>query len=142
MHKDPLASPSEAPDAVLLGRMSVPSTLDAPRAARAAISQWLPTSASGRFVRDAQLLISELVTNSVQHAATARGDPIIVSAGAGDGAVWFDVTDAGERGGVSRRPPNGRGGMGLNILDEVASAWGTSDGDGTHVWFELALPDA
>jgi anti-sigma regulatory factor (Ser/Thr protein kinase) len=94
----------------------------------------------GTVFRDVVLLISELVTNSVRHADTADGTPITVTAGTSDGAVWFAVADAGEPGSVSRRPPEGKGGMGLNIVHTAASRWGTSDGDGTHVWFELALP--
>jgi anti-sigma regulatory factor (Ser/Thr protein kinase) len=137
---DSRSSPRQAHDHALLGRISVPSSLDAPHAARAAVAQWMPASLPRTLLLDAQLLISELVTNSVRHAAAAAGTPIIVTAGTSDGAVWFDVADAGERGGVARRPPQGTGGMGLNIVHTGATRWGTSDGDGTHVWFELALP--
>ena len=133
-------SPREAPDHMLLGRISVPASLEAPRVARAAVTQWMPALLPRTLLLDAQLLISELVTNSVRHAHTADGMPIIVTAGTSDGAVWFDVADAGEPGSVSRRPPEGKGGMGLNMVHTAASRWGTSDGDGTHVWFELALP--
>ena len=154
MHKDERAlarrsttsdsgtSSREAPDFVLLGRMSVPPTLDAPRVARAAITQWMPASIPRTLVQDARLLISELVTNSVRHAGAAGGAPIVVSAGTSDRAAWFDVADAGDRGSVTRRPAQPKGGMGLNIVHAAASQWGTSDRDGTHVWFELALPTA
>ena len=131
--------PTEAPDSAHLGRMSVPSTLDAPRAARAAIRRWMPASVPPNVLQDAQLLISELVSNSVQHAGLADGTPITVSAGTIDGVVWFNVADPGERGGVARRPPEAHGGMGLNIVDAVAARWGTSRGDATHVWFEVPL---
>ena len=134
-------SAREAPDFVLLGRMSMLPTLDAPRAARAAIAQWMPASTPRTLLQDAKLLVSELVTNSVRHGG-AGGAPIVVSAGTSDRAAWFDVADAGDRSRVSLRPPTGAGGMGLNIVHEVASQWGTSDGDGTHVWFELALRTA
>ena len=133
-------SPREAPDQVLLGRISVPSSLEAPRAARAAVTQWMPAFLPHTLLLDAQLLVSELVTNSVRHAGAAASAPIVVTAGTSDGAVWFDVADAGEPGSVSRRPPEGKGGMGLNIVHAAATQWGTSDGDGRHVWFELALP--
>ena len=56
-----------------------------------------------------------------------------------DGVVWFDVADPGGRGRVTRRAPQATGGMGLNIVDAAALRWGASGGDGTHVWFELAL---
>jgi len=134
------SSPCEVPNHVLLGRMSVPSSLEAPRVARAAVTQWMPAFLPPTLVLDAQLLVSELVTNSVRHVGAARSTPIILSAGTRDGTVWFDVADSGEQGSVSRRPPQGKGGMGLNIVHAAASRWGTSDGDATHVWFELALP--
>jgi anti-sigma regulatory factor (Ser/Thr protein kinase) len=119
--------------------MSVPSSLEAPRVARAAITQWMPASVPRALLRDAQLLVSELVTNSVRHAGAPGSTPITVSAGSSDGAVWFDVADAGERGSVTRRPAQPTGGMGLNIVHAIASQWGTSHGDGTHVWFELPV---
>ena len=131
--------PTEGPYSALLGRMSVPSTLDAPRAARAAIRHWMPASVPRSVLQDAQLLISELVANSVQHAEQADGTPITVSAGTGNGVVWFNVANSGGRGSVTRRPPQPDGGMGLNIVDAAASRWGTSRGDGTHVWFEFPL---
>jgi anti-sigma regulatory factor (Ser/Thr protein kinase) len=139
---DSRTSPLIAPDHALLGRISVPSSLDAPRAARAAVTQWMPASLPRTLLLDAQLVVSELVTNSVRHARAAAGAPIIVTAGTSDGTVWFDVADGGEPGRVSRRPSEGKGGMGLNILHTVATRWGTSDGDGAHVWFEIAVPTA
>jgi anti-sigma regulatory factor (Ser/Thr protein kinase) len=137
MHIDD--SPSEAPGSVVLGRMSLRSSPDAPRAARAAIGQWLPASVPPNLLQDARLLISELVSNSVQHAGPAEGAAITVRAGTIDGVVWFDVADVGGRGSVTRRPPQPTNGMGLNIVDAAASRWGTSHGEGTHVWFELPL---
>jgi anti-sigma regulatory factor (Ser/Thr protein kinase) len=130
---------TDEPDSGLLGRMSVPSTIDAPRAARAAVKQWMPASVAPAVLQDAQLLISELVSNSVQHAGPDDGAPINVSAGTIDGVVWFDVADSGSRGSVRRRPPLPMGGMGLNMVDAAAARWGSSDADGTHVWFELPL---
>ena len=81
-----------------------------------------------------------MVANSVLHADAPDGAPIDVCAGHADGLIWFEVADAGRRTAVTRRAPDPRGGMGLNMVQSVASDWGVSYGDGTTVWFELALP--
>jgi len=131
--------PGDAPDSVTLGTTSIPSSAEAPRAARAAVKEWMPASFPVAVLQDAQLLISELVSNSFQHAGPADGARITLSAGTLDGVVWFDVADGGGGSSVARRPPQGSGGMGLNMVDAAASRWGTSDADGTHVWFELRV---
>ena len=131
-------SPSGAPGSVDLGRTSVPSTADAPQLARAAVKGWVPSSVARGVLQDAQLLVSELVANSVQHADIAVGDPITISAGRTDATLWFEVADAG-RGPVARRTAQPGNGMGLNMVEAAASRWGTSRGEGTRVWFELAL---
>ena len=38
------------------------------------------------------------------------------------------------------RAPRPGGGMGLNLLNNVASRWGVAYDGGTSVWFELSLP--
>ena len=119
--------------------MSVPSTSDAPQQARAAVKGWMPPSVARRVIQDATLLVSELVANSVQHAGTAAGSPITISAGWTDALVWFEVADSGQDKEATRRAPVPQNGMGLNMVDNAASQWGTSHGDGTTVWFELAL---
>lgn len=135
-------SPSGAPGSVDLGRTDVPSGMDAPQLARAAVKGWMPPSVARGVARDAQLLVSELVANSVQHAGTAAGAPITISAGWTDALLWFEVADAGRDGGATRRTPDPHSGMGLNMVHAAASRWGSSHDDGTKVWFELALETA
>ena len=135
-------SPSGAPGSVDLGRTSFPANDDAPRLARAAVKGWMPSSVERRVSQDAQLLVSELVSNSVQHAGVSADDPITISSGWTDALLWFEVADAGRDQSVTRRAPLPRNGMGLNMVDTAASRWGSTDGDGTTVWFELALQTA
>jgi anti-sigma regulatory factor (Ser/Thr protein kinase) len=120
-----------------LGRTTFPCTADAPHLARAAVEGWMPDSVAPGVLRDAQLLVSELVANSVQHAG-AGDAPIAISAGWRDGTLWFEVADAGREQRVERRRAQPSSGMGLNMVAAAASRWGTSRGDGTKVWFELA----
>jgi anti-sigma regulatory factor (Ser/Thr protein kinase) len=82
-----------------------------------------------------ELVVSELVTNSVRHGA---GQPITLHLSADDGGgVDGQVEDHG-RGVVAMRERDaGRvGGLGLVVVDQLTSAWGVH-ADTTHVWFRL-----
>jgi anti-sigma regulatory factor (Ser/Thr protein kinase) len=85
-------------------------------------------------LQDAQLLISELVTNAVIHGS----GPIELSALLDDNRLTVDVTDRG--GGFERpireRDPGAVGGHGLRLVGSLASRWGIHHGS-SHVWFEL-----
>ena len=86
---------------------------------------------------DAELLVSELVTNALRHG---RGD-ISLCARVDEDRLRVEVIDAG--GGFThdlRRSGFDRiGGWGLDIVDVVSSRWGVHGGT-AHVWFELARP--
>lgn len=91
---------------------------------------------------DLQLLVSELVANSIRHAALAHDDFIGLSARVGPAAVRVEVSDSGH-GFVPRDPavaevPASR--SGLWLLDKIASRWGIRRDDFTRVWFETDLP--
>ena len=118
------------------GDITLPSGPQLPGRARATVSDWLDGRASTTLVGDAQLLISELVTNSVLYAV---GEPVRLRAGARNGSFWFEVGDGGRAGPVARRAPSadGSGGYGLALVDCLASDWGVTHADGTEVWFEL-----
>ena len=79
------------------GRMEVvvASGLDAPAAARAATA-WLSPQVADQVLDDAQLLVSELVTNSVRHAQLAVDATVRVSVEICDGFVRLEVEDPGD----------------------------------------------
>jgi hypothetical protein len=67
--------------------------------------------------------------------------PIRVRLRVQDGQVTGEVQDEGNptlalRLG-ERVDPHAGGGLGLRVLDELATQWGVREGS-THVWFELA----
>ena len=130
-------TPSGAPASVSLGQATIPAGLAAPKAARDAVEAWMPAGVDPVLLHDAQLLVTELVANSVRHADVPDGTPIDVSAGSTDALIWFQVADAGRSRSVQRRAPRPGGGMGLNLLNNVASRWGVAYNGGTSVWFEL-----
>ncbi|MGI9156842.1 MAG: ATP-binding protein [Marmoricola sp.] len=116
-------------------RVTLPPLPESVRDARAFVRAALAGVARDRLVADAQLAISEVVTNAVVHAGT----DVHVAVSAGVGAVRIAVTDG------SHRAPRTRGyadtagtGRGLRLLNELTTSWGVdSHEDGKTVWFEL-----
>lgn len=88
---------------------------------------------------DLRLLVSELMSNSVEHGPRREGETIRLSVSISNDRVRAEVQDGG-RGftPVASRPavdaPSGRG---LLFVDHLASSWGVTSADGTRVWFEL-----
>ena len=86
-----------------------------------------------------ELLVTELVSNSVRHGEAGPEDPVRLAIGVSDEAVRVEVSDLGPGFSPSRLPPSDpgeAGGWGLVILDRSATRWGTRHA-GRCVWFEL-----
>ena len=88
---------------------------------------------------DAELLLSELVTNSVRHAGLGEGDLIRITADWSE--TRLKVVVRGGRGvppptvaGSIRPAPGAESGWGLFLVNRLASRWGTAAGG---YWFEL-----
>jgi serine/threonine-protein kinase RsbW len=122
--------------------IAVAAGLDAAAIARAAVGPWLSARVSGKLLGDAQLLVSELVTNSVCHAKLARGAPIRVSVEICDGLVRLEVKDGGGDAVIASRRPDREhgGGFGLYLVETLAERWGSRRDGSTCVWAELAIP--
>jgi anti-sigma regulatory factor (Ser/Thr protein kinase) len=127
------------------GRLEVvvASGLDAPAAARAAVTAWLSPQVADQVLDDAQLLVSELVTNSVRHAQLAAGATVRVSVEICDGFVRLEVEDPGDvaLGAVAPDREHG-GGFGLFLVEALAQRWGSKHEGTTCVWAELAIAPA
>jgi anti-sigma regulatory factor (Ser/Thr protein kinase) len=89
---------------------------------------------------DVALVISELFSNALRHAAPLPGAKIRVAWRINPGCVQVSVSDGGgatvpELG----QPTQGAtGGRGLRIVEKLSTRWGTSTGeDGTTVWAEV-----
>jgi serine/threonine-protein kinase RsbW len=128
----------------LIGPLEVTlaAALDAPAAARAAVSAWMAGHVSQTMLADAQLLVVELVANSVRHGNAPAGAVVNVRAYVSDDVVRLEVEDRGTAGSVRRRPPDleDGGGFGLQIVEAVSRRWGVNRDAGTRVWAELAFP--
>ena len=126
-----------APDTPGRLDFSLRPTRTAPLRARRALSQLrLPLP----LAFDAQLLVSELVSNSVRHAGLGRDDLIRVTADWSGERLRVHVRDRGRPRRASpvtgsiRPAPGAESGWGLYLVDRLASRWGTTAGG---YWFEL-----
>ncbi|WP_442803090.1 ATP-binding protein [Streptomyces pseudogriseolus] len=93
------------------------------------------------LVDDAKLIVSELVTNAIQHGSGAQ---VTFTMTVRDGFLHLAVHDGTPcRPVVRNAPDDAECGRGLFLVDCLASAhggtWGTSD-DGTTTWCCLAVP--
>lgn len=104
------------------------------RLAAAQLAEWGLDS----LIDTAQLLVSEVVTNAVQHAA----GPILLSLRQYPTTLRCDVEDADPR--APQRTAGSdeaESGRGLVLLDALTVAWGSRQTRvGKSIWFELQLP--
>lgn len=115
----------------------------APSAARTAITRRLSAYLSGRALDDARLLVTELISNCLRHAAMRNGDHVSLRASVTDGLVRFEVADPGRNGPVRMRDPGAQeGGYGLLLVQRLSKRWGIERDGETVVWFELAARSA
>jgi anti-sigma regulatory factor (Ser/Thr protein kinase) len=113
------------------------SDVTAPARARRAAAELRTTIGAAHFP-DVELLISELVTNAVQHGRHDGERSIGLEIEVRPGQVRVSVDDQG----AGFEPPpeatNGQPrGRGLMIVDRLASRWGIEPRPPTTVWFEL-----
>jgi anti-sigma regulatory factor (Ser/Thr protein kinase) len=86
---------------------------------------------------DVDLLVSELVSNSVLHA---HAEEIELRAHAGPDRIRIEVSDHGpgpDGHDKTRDRLRGEGGFGLFIVDELADRWGVRHDPGASVWLEI-----
>src|SRR4051794_17739601 len=133
------ACPSSGTFALAPCEVALPAEPRAAGAARTAIVHWLERRVPARILKDAELLVSELVTNSVRHAGITPIDVVRVGVELAPDALRLEVTDPGRHGAISPRSPDlttGTG-YGLNILATLAAHWGVIRDANTTVWAEL-----
>jgi two-component sensor histidine kinase len=82
---------------------------------------------------NAELVVSELVANSVSHARMGPEELIEVTLRRETGRLVIEVADGG---GFSRRPGS-RGGLGFKVLDAICECWSA---EGGRVSASIAIP--
>ena len=114
-------------------RQQLPADVQAPALARQAVRRELHDSLGTDELADIQLMVSELVTNSVLHSAPRAGDVTLeVDA---NHPIRVMVSDRGDE--FSLDHGGGTGGWGLALVERLSDRWGLARGDGTRVWFEM-----
>ena len=123
--------------------IELPATGHAPAIARQYLTDHA-TSLPPDLLDDALVLVSELVSNALQH-----GQPRIVLRLRSDPpGIGVAVQDAGPelpQAATQPRDPAATRGRGLLIVNALATDWGVRPSDpppGKTVWFELVPPDA
>ncbi|MGH8936753.1 MAG: ATP-binding protein [Acidimicrobiia bacterium] len=114
--------------------LDLPSEADSPATVRRALRDFAHLL-TPQELEDLQLVFSELVSNSIRHAGLSPKDLIKIHLEITDHLIRGAVADGGP-GIIHEGPPYGRG-YGLQILDRLATRWGTSDHSRAQVWFEI-----
>jgi anti-sigma regulatory factor (Ser/Thr protein kinase) len=119
----------------------LPLDLRAPGAARMVVAECLRGRAAAAVDEHAQLIVSELVTNSVRHSGGSADEVVIVRVQLTSAAVRLEVEDSGIGGVIAPRRPDveGGGGFGLNVVQTLSERWGLERvaGTRTRVWAQL-----
>jgi two-component sensor histidine kinase len=125
---------------VELALIILPANSRAPQAARQLLADSLPELTTPAVLHDAQLLVSELVTNSVRHGGLGEDDDVVVRVAVSAGLLRLEVENPHTVGVVVRREPNGtaNGGYGLELVRLLSTRWGVSRESTTSVWFEMS----
>jgi serine/threonine-protein kinase RsbW len=121
--------------------VSLPLDSRAPGAARIVL-EGLRGRVATAVVEDAQLVVSELVTNSVRHSGAPDGEVVIIRVQLTSTMVRLEIENPGHTGVIAPRAPDleAGGGFGLNLVQALSERWGCERFavGGTRVWAQLS----
>jgi anti-sigma regulatory factor (Ser/Thr protein kinase) len=123
-----------------LAEIALPTGSSAPGAARMVVARCLAGLVSQQILRDVQLLVSEVVTNSLRHGELSDGDTVLVRVYLATESVRLEIVNRGTAGvvTVTRMDHRTRGsGFGLDLVERLTARWGVRRNGGTNVWFEM-----
>jgi serine/threonine-protein kinase RsbW len=121
-------------------QMSLPLDGRGPRAARIVLED-LRGRITPSVLGDAQLVVSELVTNAVRHSGVCAGGAVVLRVELAGTMVRVEVTDPGGGDVIAPRAPDLEhgGGFGLHVVRALSERWGLEQvaAGGTRVWAQL-----
>lgn len=121
--------------------VDLPVEPTAPAAASGFIRELLHAWGQTDLVEDAQLVVTELVANAVQHAADSPTFTLLVCSGR-HGAIDLALTDGSTITPIIRElSPDHPTGRGMRLVQSLTSSWGAKVlPTGKQVWVELRRP--
>ena len=111
-------------------------------ARRRLVSDLIAADIYDSAICDIALVISELFSNALRHAAPLPGSTIRIAWRIDADSVQVSVSDGGGPTAPELGEPTqaATGGRGLRIVEKLSRRWGTSAGDeGTTVWAEVPV---
>jgi hypothetical protein len=108
--------------------------------ARRLVERELHGRVSAKVLADVSLLVTELIANGVVHGGARDGSLLhLMLEGQRRGLHVEVVNPNGAHGepAVRRADMSGGGGIGLNLVEALATRWGVRSKPRTTVWFEL-----
>ncbi len=114
-----------------------------PRTRRALVEDLRARAVPESLVRDAEIVVSELLTNAIRHARALSDGTVRVRWKISPESLEVEVTDGGSATEAVPRPPATwhTSGRGLRVVRTVAHEWGaTQDRTGHVVWATLGGP--
>jgi anti-sigma regulatory factor (Ser/Thr protein kinase) len=112
--------------------------------ARRVLAERLSAAIPASVLDDLQLLVTEIVTNSVRHGGVGEDGEIDLRVEVADGRVRVEMRDTGIQADPHLRTPDlgGGGGFGLLLVSRMSERWGVDHEPNVVMWFELALQRA
>ena len=122
-----------------LVNVAIPAGPKAPGSARAVVANYLGALVEPRVLQDAQLLISELVTNCLVHGQLSEDDTVLVRILLATDALRLEVENPGLVGTVATNlsEVDVSGGFGLQLVQILGTRWGAERNRSTNVWVEM-----
>ncbi len=118
----------------------LPLDVQAPSSARFVVADFLSDRLPVRMVETAQLIISELVSNSLRHNSAPQDQAVVVRV-ALDRDTWrLEVEDPGGEGVLAPDPERAAAGrLGMNLVQSLSECWGVEHAAerGTRAWAYL-----
>ena len=131
-----MGATNESAAASDVARLTLHEQAHAAAKARRFVRARLAAAGRGDLAADAELVVSELVTNAVLHV----GPPVLVSVAVHPDGVRLEVADRSSRMPIPvRAGEDAMTGRGLSVVAALSRDWGvTPSGDGKVAWAELS----